>query len=158
MDRATPSHSTRCRCFKPSLARRLVAANIRRIEGLTSLATRRGSSWWRAVPRIGAQPKGGSSAASRIGQGRSPGDRPAHSKASRRRCTHCAARAVQWRSSWRGWGSTARFRDIVLRWLQPNSAEACHLANWRCYAAPARSPALVARIATPRFAPAGGDP
>ncbi|MFS8981424.1 phage integrase family protein [Cupriavidus necator] len=41
--------------FKPSLARRLVAANIRRIEDLTSLANRRGSSWWRAVPRIGAQ-------------------------------------------------------------------------------------------------------
>lgn len=41
--------------FKPSLARRLAAANIRRIEDLTSLANRRGSSWWRAVPRIGAQ-------------------------------------------------------------------------------------------------------
>lgn len=41
--------------FKPSLARRLMAANIRRIEDLTSLANRRGSSWWRAVPRIGAQ-------------------------------------------------------------------------------------------------------
>jgi site-specific recombinase XerD len=41
--------------FKPSLARRLAAANIRRIEDLTSLANRRGSSWWRTVPRIGRQ-------------------------------------------------------------------------------------------------------
>ncbi|QQX89416.1 recombinase XerD (plasmid) [Cupriavidus necator] len=41
--------------FKPSLARRLMAANIRRIQDLTSLANRRGSSWWRTVPRIGAQ-------------------------------------------------------------------------------------------------------
>ncbi|MGH8784905.1 MAG: phage integrase family protein [Cupriavidus necator] len=41
--------------FKPSLARRLVAANLRRMEDLTALANRRGSSWWRTVPRIGRQ-------------------------------------------------------------------------------------------------------
>lgn len=41
--------------FKPSLARRLITANIYRIEDLTSLANRRGSSWWRAVPRVGAK-------------------------------------------------------------------------------------------------------
>ncbi|MCY0853433.1 phage integrase family protein [Cupriavidus sp. D39] len=41
--------------FKPSLARRLKAANLRQISDLTALANQRGSSWWRTVPRIGAQ-------------------------------------------------------------------------------------------------------
>ncbi|SCU77841.1 conserved hypothetical protein [Cupriavidus necator] len=41
--------------FKPSLARRLQAANLRQIADLTALANRRGSSWWRTVPRIGQQ-------------------------------------------------------------------------------------------------------
>lgn len=41
--------------FKPSLARRLQAANLRQIADLTALANRRGSSWWRTVPRIGPQ-------------------------------------------------------------------------------------------------------
>ncbi len=39
--------------FGPSLARRLTAAGIHRISDLASLANARGSSWWRAVPRIG---------------------------------------------------------------------------------------------------------
>lgn len=39
--------------FRPSLARRLAAANLRHIAELTALANARGSSWWRAVPRIG---------------------------------------------------------------------------------------------------------
>ncbi|RLK31098.1 phage integrase family protein [Cupriavidus plantarum] len=39
--------------FGPSLARRLTAAGLLRIADLTALANRRGSSWWRAVPRLG---------------------------------------------------------------------------------------------------------
>jgi len=39
--------------FGPSLARRLAAAGIHKISDLASLANARGSSWWRAVPRIG---------------------------------------------------------------------------------------------------------
>lgn len=39
--------------FGPSLARRLTAAGIHKISDLASLANARGSSWWRAVPRIG---------------------------------------------------------------------------------------------------------
>ncbi|MGT2491352.1 phage integrase family protein [Cupriavidus basilensis] len=41
--------------FKPSLARRLKAANLRQISDLTALSNQRGSSWWRTVPHIGAQ-------------------------------------------------------------------------------------------------------
>ncbi len=39
--------------FGPNLARRLTAAGIHKISDLASLANARGSSWWRAVPRIG---------------------------------------------------------------------------------------------------------
>ncbi|CAG2146021.1 hypothetical protein LMG31506_03307 [Cupriavidus yeoncheonensis] len=39
--------------FGPSLARRLTEAGIHKISDLASLANARGSSWWRAVPRIG---------------------------------------------------------------------------------------------------------
>lgn len=39
--------------FGPSLVRRLIAAGLLRISDLTALANRRGSSWWRAVPRLG---------------------------------------------------------------------------------------------------------
>lgn len=41
--------------FGPSLARRLAGGGVRTIADLTALANRRGSSWWRAVPRIGRQ-------------------------------------------------------------------------------------------------------
>src|SRR5262249_8558899 len=41
--------------FGRSLARRLVAAGIVHISDLTALANRRGSSWWRSVPRMGAK-------------------------------------------------------------------------------------------------------
>lgn len=39
--------------FGPSLARRLTSAGIHKISDLVGLANARGSSWWRAVPRIG---------------------------------------------------------------------------------------------------------
>ncbi|WER49552.1 phage integrase family protein [Cupriavidus sp. WKF15] len=39
--------------FGPNLARRLTAAGIHKISDLAGLANARGSSWWRAVPRIG---------------------------------------------------------------------------------------------------------
>ena len=39
--------------FGPSLARRMVAAELRTVADLVALANRRGSSWWRHVPRIG---------------------------------------------------------------------------------------------------------
>ncbi|MFC4524463.1 phage integrase family protein [Cupriavidus pinatubonensis] len=39
--------------FGPSLARRLTSAGIHKISDLADLANARGSSWWRAVPRIG---------------------------------------------------------------------------------------------------------
>jgi hypothetical protein len=41
--------------FRPSLARRLATGGVRTIADLTDLANQRGSSWWRAVPRIGQQ-------------------------------------------------------------------------------------------------------
>jgi len=41
--------------FGPSLARRLTTGGVRTIADLTALANRRGSSWWRGVPRIGQQ-------------------------------------------------------------------------------------------------------
>lgn len=52
--RPLPSHQVSL-WFGPSLARRLVAAEIRTIADLVSLANRRGTSWWRYVPRIGKQ-------------------------------------------------------------------------------------------------------
>ncbi|KWR71503.1 MAG: recombinase XerD [Burkholderiaceae bacterium] len=39
--------------FGPSLSRRLMAAGIRTIADMTDLANRKGSGWWRHVPRIG---------------------------------------------------------------------------------------------------------
>lgn len=50
--RPLPSHQVSL-WFGPSLARRLVAAEIRTIADLVRLANKRGSSWWRQVPRIG---------------------------------------------------------------------------------------------------------
>jgi len=50
--RPLPSHRVTL-WFGPSLARRLMAANIHTIADLVALANRRGSSWWRYVPRIG---------------------------------------------------------------------------------------------------------
>ena len=50
--RPLPSHHVSL-WFGPSLARRLAAAGIRTIADLTDLANRKGSSWWRHVPRIG---------------------------------------------------------------------------------------------------------
>lgn len=40
--------------FAPALARRLRAADIGTLRGLVAVANRRGTGWWRAVPRIGA--------------------------------------------------------------------------------------------------------
>ncbi|WP_427307712.1 phage integrase family protein [Cupriavidus sp. H39] len=40
--------------FAPALARRLRNAGIVTLESLLGLANRRGTAWWRAVPRIGA--------------------------------------------------------------------------------------------------------
>ncbi|RZT31808.1 phage integrase family protein [Cupriavidus agavae] len=39
--------------FGPSLARRLTDAGIHTVHDLVALANRRGSSWWRHVPRVG---------------------------------------------------------------------------------------------------------
>lgn len=50
--RPLPSHRVTL-WFGPSLARRLMAADIHTIADLMTLANRRGSSWWRHVPRIG---------------------------------------------------------------------------------------------------------
>jgi len=50
--RPLPSHRVSL-WFGPSLARRLMAADIHTIADLVTLANRRGSSWWRHVPRIG---------------------------------------------------------------------------------------------------------
>lgn len=50
--RPLPSHRVSL-WFGPSLARRLAAADIQTIADLVALANRRGSSWWRHVPRIG---------------------------------------------------------------------------------------------------------
>ncbi|PLP98205.1 phage integrase family protein [Cupriavidus pauculus] len=50
--RPLPSHRVSL-WFGPSLARRLSAANIHTIADLVALANRRGSGWWRHVPRIG---------------------------------------------------------------------------------------------------------
>jgi integrase/recombinase XerC len=50
--RPLPSHRVSL-WFGPSLARRLVAADVQTIADLVALANRRGSSWWRHVPRIG---------------------------------------------------------------------------------------------------------
>lgn len=50
--RPLPSHRVSL-WFGPNLARRLVAADIHTIADLVTLANRRGSSWWRHVPRIG---------------------------------------------------------------------------------------------------------
>lgn len=50
--RPLPSHRVSL-WFGPNLARRLVAADIYTIADLVTLANRRGSSWWRHVPRIG---------------------------------------------------------------------------------------------------------
>jgi hypothetical protein len=50
--RPLPSHQVSL-WFGPSLARRLTAAGIRTIADVTELANRKGSGWWRHVPRIG---------------------------------------------------------------------------------------------------------
>jgi len=50
--RPLPSHQVSL-WFGPSLARRLAAAGIRTVADLTDLANRKGSSWWRHIPRIG---------------------------------------------------------------------------------------------------------
>lgn len=50
--RPLPTHQVSL-WFGPSLARRLVAAELHTIADLVGLANRRGSSWWRHVPRIG---------------------------------------------------------------------------------------------------------
>lgn len=50
--RPLPSHRVSL-WFGPSLARRLVAADIQTIADLVALANRKGSSWWRHVPRVG---------------------------------------------------------------------------------------------------------
>jgi hypothetical protein len=52
--RPLPTHQVSL-WFGPNLARRLVAANIRTIADLVTLANRRGASWWRHVPRVGRQ-------------------------------------------------------------------------------------------------------
>ena len=52
--RPLPTHQVSL-WFGPSLARRLVAAELHTIADLVTLANRRGSSWWRHVPRIGRQ-------------------------------------------------------------------------------------------------------
>lgn len=52
--RPLPTHQVSL-WFGPNLARRLVAANIRTIADLVALANRRGTSWWRHVPRVGMQ-------------------------------------------------------------------------------------------------------
>ncbi|WP_255371435.1 phage integrase family protein [Cupriavidus sp. YR651] len=39
--------------FSASLARRLTAAGVRHLADLARLANKRGTSWWRSVPRIG---------------------------------------------------------------------------------------------------------
>ncbi len=50
--RPLPTHQVSL-WFGPSLARRLLAAELHTIADVVSLANRRGSSWWRHVPRIG---------------------------------------------------------------------------------------------------------
>ncbi|MGY8526750.1 phage integrase family protein [Paracidovorax citrulli] len=44
--------------FRPSLAQRLSSAGLARIEDLVRLINRRGTAWWRAVPRLGRKSAG----------------------------------------------------------------------------------------------------